>query len=51
MSCKTNAPDELDAVNSRWNSVQDNAKQVANRYDRLVANWTGELTYMNKFCP
>lgn len=39
MSCKTNAPDELDAVNSRWHSVQDNAKQAANRYDRLVSNW------------
>lgn len=39
MSCKTNAPDELDAVNSRWSSVQDNAKQVANKYDRLVSNW------------
>ncbi|XP_031632357.1 nesprin-1 isoform X5 [Contarinia nasturtii] len=39
MSCKTNAPDELDAVNSRWHSVQDNAKQLANRYDRLVSNW------------
>lgn len=39
MSCKTNAPDELDAVQSRWISVQDNAKQIANKYDRLVANW------------
>lgn len=39
LSCKTNAPDELDAVNSRWSSVQDNAKQVATKYDRLVSNW------------
>lgn len=39
MSCKTNAPDELDAVNSRWNLVHDNATQVANRFDRLVSNW------------
>lgn len=39
MSCKTNAPDELDAVQSRWYSVQDNAKQNANKYDRLVSNW------------
>lgn len=39
LSCKTNAPDELDAVNSRWSSVQDNAKQVATRFDRLVGNW------------
>lgn len=39
MSCKTNAPDELDAVQSRWSSVQDNAKQISNKYDRLVANW------------
>lgn len=39
MSCKTNAPDELDAVQSRWSSVQDNAKQIANKYDRLVVNW------------
>lgn len=39
MTCKTNAPDELDAVNSRWSSVQDNARQVANKFDRLVANW------------
>lgn len=39
MLCKTNAPDELDAVHSRWSSVQENAKQVANKYDRLVNNW------------
>lgn len=39
MSCRTNAPDELDAVQSRWSSVHENAKQVANKYERLVAGW------------
>lgn len=39
MTCKTNAPDELDAVQSRWSSVHENAKQSATKYDRLVANW------------
>lgn len=39
MACKTNAPDELDAVQSRWSSVHENAKQVAQKYDRLVSNW------------
>lgn len=39
MSCKTNAPDELDAVQSRWSSVHENAKQVANKYERLVSGW------------
>lgn len=39
MTCKTNAPDELDAVQSRWSSVHENAKQTASKYDRLVANW------------
>lgn len=39
MACKTNAPDELDAVQSRWSSVSENARQTANKYDRLVAGW------------
>lgn len=39
MSCKTNAPDELDAVQSRWTSVHDNAKQITNKFDRLVTGW------------
>lgn len=39
MTCKTNAPDELDAVQSRWASIHENAHQVTNKYDRLVAGW------------
>lgn len=39
MTCKTNAPDELDAVHSRWSAVHENSKQISNKYDRLVANW------------
>lgn len=39
MSCKTNAPDELDAVQSRWTSVHDNAKQITTKFDRLVSGW------------
>lgn len=39
MSCKTNAPDEVDAVHSRWTSVHDTAVQWANKYDKLVGNW------------
>ncbi|GAB0095245.1 nesprin-1 [Sergentomyia squamirostris] len=39
LSCKTNAPDELDSINSRWNAVQENAKQQRNKIDKLVTNW------------
>ncbi|XP_055711373.1 muscle-specific protein 300 kDa isoform X7 [Phlebotomus papatasi] len=39
LSCKTNAPDELDSINSRWNSVHENAKQQRNKIDKLVSNW------------
>lgn len=39
MTCKTNAPDELDAVQSRWASVHENAKQVTCKYERLVTSW------------
>lgn len=41
MLCKTNAADELDAVSSRWSSVQENAKQVTNKFEKLVAGWQG----------
>lgn len=39
MTCKTNAPDELDAVHSRWSAVHENSKQITAKYDRLVASW------------
>lgn len=46
MTCKTNAPDELDAVNSRWSLVHDNAKQVANKFDRLVTTWQVRFEFL-----
>lgn len=39
MTCKTNAPDELDAVHSRWSAVHENSRQVTAKLDRLVTNW------------
>lgn len=39
MACKTNAPDEVDAVHSRWTVVHDTAVQWADKLDKLVANW------------
>lgn len=39
MTCKTNAPDEVDALHSRWTSVHDTAVQWAEKLDKLVANW------------
>lgn len=48
MTCKTNAPDELDAVQSRWSSVHENTKQVINKYDRLVAGWQSFDSDANK---
>ncbi|KAL5279677.1 hypothetical protein ACFFRR_003964 [Megaselia abdita] len=39
MLCKTNAPDELDAMHSRWVSVHENAKQNTNKLQKLISNW------------
>lgn len=39
MLCKTNAPDELDAMHSRWTAVHENAKQASGKLEKLVANW------------
>lgn len=48
MACKTNAPDELDAVQSRWASVHENAKQVTTKYERLVTGWQSFDSDANK---
>lgn len=40
MSVKTSAPDELDAIHSKWTIINDTAKQWGNKLDKLVANWT-----------
>ncbi|XP_068085330.1 muscle-specific protein 300 kDa [Anabrus simplex] len=37
--CRTNAPDEVDAVHSRWASVHDVALQWGTKMDKLVATW------------
>lgn len=39
MSCKTNAPDEVDLIHSRWTAVHDAAAQWANKLDKLVVKW------------
>lgn len=36
---KTHAPDELDAMHSKWTIINDTAKQWGNKLDKLVANW------------
>ena len=33
------APDEVDAVNTRWNSVHDIAVQATTKLDKLVSSW------------
>lgn len=48
MACKTNAPDELDAVHSRWTSVHDNAKQTSSKLEKLVAGWQSFDSDANK---
>lgn len=48
MSCKTNAPDELDAVHSRWSAVHENARQVTGKFERLVGGWQSFDTDMSK---
>ncbi|XP_037820489.1 nesprin-1-like, partial [Lucilia sericata] len=39
MLCKTNAPDEVDAMHSRWTTVHENAKQASGKLEKLVSNW------------
>uniref|UniRef100_A0A1B0C1F9 KASH domain-containing protein n=1 Tax=Glossina palpalis gambiensis TaxID=67801 RepID=A0A1B0C1F9_9MUSC len=39
MLCKSNAPDEVDAMHSRWTAVYENAKQSSGRLEKLVSNW------------
>lgn len=36
---KVAAPDEVDAVNTRWNSVHDIAVQTTTKLDKLVSSW------------
>lgn len=39
LSGKTSAPDEVDAIHSRWAVVHDLADQWHNKLDKLVTNW------------
>lgn len=39
LSGKTSAPDEVDAIHSRWAVVHDQADQWNNKLDKLVTNW------------
>lgn len=39
LSGKTSAPDEVDAIHSRWAIVHDLADQWNNKLDKLVLNW------------
>lgn len=36
---RTVAPDEIDAVHTRWNAVHDVAVQTTNKLDKLVSSW------------
>ncbi|KAJ8930094.1 hypothetical protein NQ314_017138, partial [Rhamnusium bicolor] len=39
ISMKTNAPDEIDAIQTRWTTVHDTTTQWGQKLDKLVANW------------
>ncbi|KAI5642762.1 spectrin repeat domain-containing protein [Phthorimaea operculella] len=39
LSGKTSAPDEVDAIHSRWAVVHDQADQWNNKLEKLVTNW------------
>lgn len=39
ITAKTCAPDELDAISSRWSVVNETAQQWGSKLDKLVANW------------
>lgn len=39
ITCRTNAPDEVDAVHSRWAGVHDVAVQWGTRLEKLVGTW------------
>ncbi|XP_038215060.1 nesprin-1 [Zerene cesonia] len=39
LSGKTSAPDEVDAIHSRWAIVHDMADQWNSKLDKLVSNW------------
>jgi hypothetical protein len=39
ITCRTNAPDEVDAVHSRWAAVHDVAVQWGTRLEKLVGTW------------
>lgn len=39
MVTKTSAPDELDALHTRWTIINDTANQWGNKLDKLVTNW------------
>lgn len=39
MEIKTNAPDEVDSMQTRWTIVHDTAAQWGQKLDKLVTNW------------
>jgi nesprin-1 len=39
ITCRTNAPDEVDAVRSRWAAVHDVAVLWGTRLEKLVGTW------------
>lgn len=39
LTCKTSAPDELDAIHSRWSIVHDTAQQWGKKMSKLVNSW------------
>lgn len=45
---KTHAPDEVDAMHSRWTVIHDIATQWGNKYDKLVTNWNDFDNNANK---
>jgi nesprin-1 len=39
ITCRTSAPDEVDAIHSRWAAVHDVAVQWGTRLEKLVGTW------------
>jgi nesprin-1 len=39
ITSKTNAPDEIDSIHTRWTIINDNANQCAHKLEKLVVTW------------
>jgi nesprin-1 len=49
LGSRTSAPDEVDTVHSRWNSVHDTAVQTKTKLDKLISCWNTFENDTNEF--